>query len=140
MAEEYLYNNKGLDFFLSILKSSPATFSMIKSYLSSDKSLYDKYNHAVLSCRGAQYSPFISNSLGYLKEWNDNRNGQSLSENHADLNADDFGNEMGRRYPDKDCEEIIAPFIPRSYPKTDGNQSRTKEITFIPKNYSLKKK
>ena len=116
MAEEYLYNNKGLDFFLSILKSSPATFSMIKSYLSSDKSLYDKYNHAVLSCRGAQYSPAISSDLVFFKEYMDHRRGQSLKENHNDLNADVFGTRMGARYPDKDCEEMIEIYMPRKYP------------------------
>ena len=79
------------------------------------KGVTDKYKHAYINCRAAQYGQGgadIATLASNLREWNDKRTGSNtLDSSEGDQYANKIGRLLGGKYPEGDCDELVQRYI-----------------------------
>ena len=79
----------------------------------------DKYKHAVMNCRAAQYGNggmLSAQVLSGLKEFYDVKSGNNTTdESEADNYANQAGRFLGYKYPEGDCDEMVGRYIKKWY-------------------------
>ena len=77
--------------------------------------LTDKFKHALLNCKGAQYGSGgndMATILSYGKEGQDLfEKSNTLDASWADHYANKIGRLMGTKYPTHDCDEMLQQYI-----------------------------
>ena len=75
----------------------------------------DKYKHAVMNCRAAQYGNggmLSAQVLSGLKEFYDVKSGNNTTyESEADNYANKIGRFLGYKYPEGNCDEMVGRYI-----------------------------
>lgn len=96
-----------------VARSIKGVYDTYKAYTSfEDKNfIYDKYRHAYVSCKGAQNGELaqkVTKSMGNLLEWRQVKEGiDTVQESVEDLKANEYGLKVGRKYPNKDCDDLV---------------------------------
>lgn len=79
----------------------------------------DKYKHAVMNCRAAQYGNggmLSAQVLSGLKEFYDVKSGNNTTdESEADNYANQVGRFLGYKYPEGNCDEMVGRYIKKWY-------------------------
>lgn len=83
------------------------------------ENLTDKYKHAFINCKAAQYGQGgtdVASVLSGLKEKRDlYLNINTLDESVADDYANKIGRLLGNKYPQGDCDELVQKYIKKYY-------------------------
>ena len=79
----------------------------------------DKYKHALINCKAAQYGEGgndVANVLSLIKEVKDVATSQNtIDSSQADLYANKIGRLLGTKYPQESCEVLVPQYIKMYY-------------------------
>lgn len=107
--------NQELFNYINSAKTAYKQLSENKDVLANNKSLTDKFKHALLNCGAAQLGEGgvdMAAILSYLKEAKDLiGNSNTFDASFGDNYANKIGRTMGIKYPTEDCDLILQKYI-----------------------------